>query len=566
MRLFLLTRLRLTLAWHKLWPPGAVKGLLLAGFAAAGILFWAGDFVFFRKIFANLLANESAEGIPRVLLVAVAGKLMGLVLLTTFTLLLFSAAVSALSYLYLDDDLAFLLPLPVARRRLRAQRSAEAAINAGYMVALLLAPVAASYWSLSKAGMGALLLSLAGLGIYLYIPLSLGIVVTVLLARFFPARRLHQVLTVLSVVMLCMLVVLFRMARPEALLNPESSSQVLDVLRSIRMPRESLLPSTWLAEVVVRSAEGEWGRVWPALAKLLGLASGCLGLAAGLLKAFHWKGYSRAQEQQAMRPDGGRAVAGRILLGLALAPVPAGPRARAILKRDLLLFFRDPTQWGQLIILAALVVIYLFNVRYMPSGVAVFKVAVSFWNLATLGLIVASVAGRFAFTAVGSEGRAYFTSRVLPMDVWSYLWAKYLFTAVPLSGLAALTLYGSNRFLGIEGMALYYSVFLAVASSLALSALALCMGSAQPVFDSKNPAKAVMSAWGLGYMFISLSYVGGVIILSARPVAQYYKHLLGRGPEAAYGLPALDVGGVSAVMVLACLLLASWRLKRLEAR
>ena len=114
------------------------------GFAAAGLAFWAGDFIFFRKVFQNLLANEITEEVPRVLLVAVAGKLMGLVLLTTFSLLLFSAAVSALSYLYLDEDLSFLLPLPVGRRGLRAQRSVEASLNAGYMVALLLVPVAAA--------------------------------------------------------------------------------------------------------------------------------------------------------------------------------------------------------------------------------------------------------------------------------------------------------------------------------------------------------------------------------------------------------------------------------------
>ncbi len=562
---FLLTRLRLKMTWHRVWPPTLVRGIFFVAFAVAGGLFGVGDFLFFRRIFGNLLANQVGEGIPRMLLLAVAGKLMGLVLLTTFTLLLFSAAVSALSYLYLDEDLSFLLPLPIARRRLRAQRAAEAAVNAGYMVALLMIPVAVAYWSLSAAGIWALLLSLAALGVYLTIPLSLGISFTVLMARFFPARRLHQVLTVMSVVMLSMLVVLFRMARPEALLNPQSSAEVLEVLRSIRMPSESLLPSTWLAEVVVRSAEGEWAKVWPEVARLGGVAFTCVGFAAALLKVFHWRGYGRAQEQQSMVSGGARARLGDIALRLILAPVPAGPKARAILKRDALLFFRDPTQWGQLIILAALVVIYLFNVRYMPSGVAVFRVAVSFWNLATLGLIVTSVASRFAFTAVGSEGKAYFASRVLPVDVWSYLWAKYLFTAVPLSGLAALTLYGSNRFLGVEGKALYYSVFLAVASSLALSALALCMGSAQPVFDSRNPAKAVMSAWGLAYMFISLLYVGAVLILSARPVYQYYSHLLGRGPEAAYALPAMNVGGMSAVMVLGCLLLAAWRLKRLEA-
>jgi ABC-2 type transport system permease protein len=566
MRPFLLSRLRFTMAGHKLRPLSPVRVLFIVGFAAAGAAFLAGDFLFFRKIFGNLLANAVTEDIPRILLVAVAGKLMGLVLLTTFSLLLFSAAVSALSYLYLDEDLTFLLPLPIPRRRLLAQRSMEAAANAGYMVALLLVPVAVAYWSLSKASAWTLVLSLTSLAVYLCVPLSLGIVFTVLLARFFPARRLHQVLTVLSVVMLCMLVVLFRVARPEALLNPESSSQVLEVLRSIRMPKESLLPSTWVAEVVVRTAEGEWDRVGPALGELGVLSGLCLVLAAACLRTFHWKGYCRAQEQQTLRPGAARARLGKVLLDLLVAPAPAGRAARAILRRDALLFFRDPTQWGQLIILAALVVIYLFNVRYMPSGVAVFKVAVSFWNLATLGLIVSSVAGRFAFTAVGAEGKAYFASRALPIDVWSYLWAKYLFTAVPLSALSALTLYGSNRFLGVEGHALAYSVFLAVCAAMALSALALCLGSAQPIFDARNPAKGVMSAWGLGYMFLSLSYVCVMLVLSARPVYQYYQHLLAKGPDAAYGGPALNVGGLSALVVLVSLLTTSWRLKALEAR
>jgi hypothetical protein len=155
---------------------------------------------------------------------------------------------------------------------------------------------------------------------------------------------------------------------------------------------------------------------------------------------------------------------------------------------------------------------------------------------------------------------------VLPLEVWPYLWAKYLFTAVPLSVLSALTLYGSNRFLGVEGKALLYSVFLAVASALALSALALCMGSVRPIFDARNPAKGVMSAWGLGYMFLSLAYVSVILVFSARPVYQYYRHLLARGPEATYGLPALNVGGLSALVVLASLLMAARRLKRMEAR
>jgi hypothetical protein len=215
----LLLQLRFRMAKHRVWPARPVTWLFLAGFLVLGGLFLLGDFLFFRRIFGNLLDNED---IPRVLLLAVASKLMGLVLLTTFTLLLFSAAVSALSYLYLDEDLALLLALPVRRWHLRVQRALEASLNAGYMVALLLLPVLAAFWSLFPRGWGPLLSGIAGLLLYLSIPLAWGVCLTVLLARFFPARRLHQMLTVLTLVMICLLVVLFRLARPEALLNPES--------------------------------------------------------------------------------------------------------------------------------------------------------------------------------------------------------------------------------------------------------------------------------------------------------------------------------------------------------
>jgi len=558
---FLLFGLRLRMVLHRLLPPRAGTWLLGAAFLLLGALFLLGDYLFFRRIFENLLATEE---VPSVLLVALASKLMALVLLTTLTLLVFSAAVSALSYLYLDEDLGLLLPLPLGRGGLRAYRAGEAGASAGYMVALLLAPVAAAYGNLAEASALSLALDLLGLLAYLAVPLGLGASVTVLLARFFPARRIHQFLTVLTVVMLCLLVVLFRLAKPEALLNPASSDQVVEVLRSFALPGERWLPSTWLAVLVVYGASGDWSRALPGLWRLLLAGGGSAGLLLLLLRLFHARGYHRAQEQAGLQPGAKRPALSRWAVEAGVALAPAGRQGRAVLRRDLLLFFRDPTQWGQLIILAALVVIYLFNVRFLPQEVAVLKVAVSYWNLATLGLIVASVAGRFAFTAVGAEGKAFFSSRTLPLSPAAYLWAKYLFTAVPLSGLSALILYGSNRFLGVGGEAFAFTLFLAVALSLALTAMALALGTAAPVFDARNPARAVMSAWGLAYMFLSLAFVGLVLVLSARPVYRYYAHLVGRGPEADFASASLQVGLLCLSLVLLCLAAAVRRLGRME--
>jgi ABC-2 type transport system permease protein len=555
---YILARLRMIL--HKAWPLTPVRALFWAGFGLFGLLFGAGDFIFFHRIFENLLATE---GIPHALLVAVAAKLMGLVLLTTFTLLIFSAAVSALSHLYLDEDLHLLHVLPLGSLRILAARSAQAATSAGAMVALLLAPVVAAYTFVGQFRFVPLLAGLAGLVLYLAAPLSWGISFTVLMARFFPARRLHQVLTVLTVVMVCLLVVLFRLSNPEILLNPDSGTQLLAALRAVDLPSERALPSAWLAKAVVQASEGRWGLAVPNLLRLAVLAAASLGALGLLLRRFYWRGFGRAQE---MGGGTGEEGAGAIpfLSAAVTVMAPAGRRSRAILRRDVLLFLRDPTQWGQLFILSALVVIYLYNVKQMPSGTAVFRVAVSFWNLATLGLIVGAVAGRFAFSAVGSEGQAYFMSRTLPIPVPSYLWAKFLFTAVPLSAMAVVVLYGSNRFLGVAGEALVYSVFLGLCASVSLSVMALALGCAAPMFNARNPAMAVMSAPGLVYMFLSTLYVGAMIALSAGPVYRYYATLLVEGSAPGYGAAALHVGALSALVVLAGSIFAVRRLRGLE--
>jgi hypothetical protein len=94
--------------------------------------------------------------------------------------------------------------------------------------------------------------------------------------------------------------------------------------------------------------------------------------------------------------------------------------------------------------------------------------------------------------------------------------------------------------------------------------MALALGTAAPVFDARNPARAVMSAWGLAYMFLSLAFVGLVLVLSARPVYRYYAHLVGRGPEADFASASLQVGLLCLSLVLLCLAAAVRRLGRME--
>ena len=78
--------------------------------------------------------------------------------------------------------------------------------------------------------------------------------------------------------------------------------------------------------------------------------------------------------------------------------------SRELVLKELRVFFRDSTQWSQLILLAVLVVVYVVNIRYLPlkgDGMTFFIVnVIPFLNLALSGFVLASIAARFLFPAV----------------------------------------------------------------------------------------------------------------------------------------------------------------------
>ena len=146
-------------------------------------------------------------------------------------------------------------------------------------------------------------------------------------------------------------------------------------------------------------------------------------------------GYSKAQEgaeRKVRRPLRGPAAT-------FLAWLP--PQKREFLFKDMRLFFRDNTQWSQLILLVVLVAIYIFNIKSLPihSGERIpfaLVTIISFLNLGLAGFVLSAVAARFIFPAISLEGRQMWLLRSSPLDPRSMLWSKYWMGTVPLLVLA----------------------------------------------------------------------------------------------------------------------------------
>jgi ABC-2 type transport system permease protein len=274
-------------------------------------------------------------------------------------------------------------------------------------------------------------------------------------------------------------------------------------------------------------------------------------------------GYSKAQEssQRFARGTAAGATARRLFR-------PIGILKRELVLKELRLFFRDTTQWSQLILLGVLVVVYVFNIKYLPlrgEGITFFLVnVIPFLNLVLAGFVLASVAARFIFPTVSLEGRTWWLLRSSPMPLRDLLWAKFWVGTTPLLVLALGIVGVTDALLQVSDFMFAVSVMTIALMTLALSGMALGFGTIFPQFETENAAQIPTSFGGLVFMIASVALIAGVIMLEARPV---YGFLSARF----YGTPTspmemiVGFGGAALLCIAATLVPIEVAQRRLEA-
>jgi ABC-2 type transport system permease protein len=476
--------------------------------ALIGLVFWGAVFGIAYRV---LNYFRSVEEIGNLM----AGKVLGMILLAFLSILLLSNIITALSTFFLAKDLDLLVAAPIGGSRLYLSKLAETIVHSSWMVALLALPIFTAYGIVYRGGPWYPVVALAAFLPYLVIPAVVGTAITLILVNIFPARRTRELLGLMATGTIVIAVVALRFLRPEQLAQPEGFKNLVDYLTVLRTPTSPLLPSEWTAAMIMN-----WllhvGDPWP-IAKLWVVAPVAVALGALLHRRLYHHGFSRAlegAERKIRRP-----LRGPVAGFLRFLP----PSKREFILKDLRLFFRDNTQWSQLILLAVLLMVYLFNIKSLPlhSGERVpFRLVtmISFLNLGLAGFVLSAVAARFIFPAISLEGRQMWLLRSSPLDPQAMLWSKYWIGTVPLLVLALAITVFTNWLLHAGVFMMGVAVGTIVLYTLAASALALSFGTLYPQFGTENAAQIPTSFGGLVYMMSSLSLLAAIIMIEAGPV------------------------------------------------
>lgn len=457
--------------------------------------------------------------------------------LTFLSFLAFSALVTALSTFFLSEDLKLLMAAPIPQDRLFYSRYAKTAGLASWMVVVFLVPVLLAVGSARCAPWSYYLAIPLVVLPFVLIPVGLGSITTLALVNIFPARRARDILMLVGLLFGVTIVLLLRFLRPERLLKIDSLPDVTAFFATLQSPVTPLLPSFWAGESLFAALHG--GADALHLAALWTTAIAFTVLARAAFGRWFFDGFSKAQEARKVR------FTRLLLLDRLSRTLPFAAGTRSLLLKDLKVFLRDTTQWSQLLLLLALVMVYLYNfsvldIERIPYMSRFIKNAYAFVNLGLAAFVLSSVAVRFVFPSVSAEGPAFWIVRSSPVSMRQFLWSKFWTGLLPILVMAEILTVIANEFLAAETELKIVGAVAIFFMSFALVGLATGLGAMYPRFNAENLTQVAGSYGGIAFMVLAVLYILATVGLLAWPTSVYlwYQYRSTPVPGSTYALMA----------------------------
>jgi ABC-2 type transport system permease protein len=485
-------------------------------FLFIGLVFWIGAFLIVYRV---LIYFQSVQDFGDIL----AMKLLSMMIITFFTLLLFSSIINSLSHLYLSRDLSLLHSLPVSIRDIFFSRWLASAFDSSWMVVAFSLPVFLSYGLVYKAGIVFYLMALAAIICLCLIASAVSSLLVLLGAALLPAGKIRTLFVIMGVFLALLLVMVMRMIQPEQLVNPDSFASVVLYLNSMQALSLPYLPTTWITDTVRYSLKNEWNQSFFNLALSVSCFFSLIFFNEIAARVTYFRGFSRAQTtaKRLFAPVKLNGHNWETLLNFLSRP------AKAFAVKEIRSFFRDATQWPQLFLICALIVVYLYNFSVLPLDKSPMKTVYlqnvfSFLNVGLAAFVLSAIAARFVFPAVSMEGEAFWIIQSAPVSMKTFLWIKFFLYYIPLLILSEVLIVASNILLGVTPFMMFLSVLTIFCLVPAVVALAVGLGARYPDFKSENPAMSATSFGGVLFMLLSFGLIALVIMLEAGPVYRIF--------------------------------------------
>ena len=435
-----------------------------------------------------------------------------------FIMLIFSSMVSSISSIYLSEDNEIVFSAPISTVNLFFMRYISGTIYTSWMMIIFSLPIFATYGIVFQTPVTYWFLMVPTLLSITLTSTCLSTLLTIVLVKFFPARHTKDIILYLSLCFGVLIIFLIRLLQPEDMVYYDKYGHLVDYLSKISKPVAPYLPASWASNFLslyLLDLEIDW-----LLFSLLLLTPMVLYiLGEWCMKVWFFSGYSKSQESF----GGTHRFAKKQLYKPGIW--------KWIFNKESKVFLRDSVEWSQLFMIAALVVIYLYNFKLLPIEQGALSEQfiinlISFLNIGLAGFIMTALSARFVFSSIGSEGGAFYHIKSSPISLRRFLLYKYFFYAIPFTILSLTLIIMSNRILQVEGPMWWISVSTNLFITWVVVGLALAFGSIYADFKAENKTVAMGSMGAIIFLLSATAFQIIIIFVGANPIYRIMKRWL----------------------------------------
>jgi ABC-2 type transport system permease protein len=444
-------------------------------------------------------------------------RLMYVLFAFLFGLLLLSNLVISYTNLFRNRETAFLLTLPVSTQTIFRWKFIESTVLASWAFIFLIAPLLTAFGLVRGVPWHFYVVTLLLIALFIVLPSVIGAALAIVIGRFLDRRNFQIAIVGIAVALLAFAAFWWKTQAVDNELLDKRTLEALDqLLAKTRFTMFPFLPSYWLSSSVLQWAEGILrGSAFFAVV----LLSNTLFFGSIAFTRFGNIFYDTASAVQSragsnfklnfFRSKNKNQYSAGLLEKISAKISWFDRDARALAVKDIRMFWRDTTQWGQSVMLFGLLGVYIINLRnFTHELTSPFWVnLVAYLNLGACSLNLATLTTRFVFPQFSLEGQRLWIVGMSPMGLARVVKVKYWLASLAslLATLSLITLSCWLLKMTWDRIAFFGAVVTAM--TFTLNGVAVGLGVLYPNLKEANPSKIVSGFGGTLCLVLSSLYI-----------------------------------------------------------
>ena len=428
-------------------------------------------------------------------------------------------SVTAFSAFFRSEELEYLFTLPLDAKKIFIFKFAENFFRSSTPMFLLGGSALLAYGTYFNLSIVEYLLIIFGIALpFVFMAAGLGTLILYIIVRISTLFSPKLIITTAILLTLIGSGSYFQSVHPvqqvQEIIKYYPNFENHPAIARAKVGEVAFVPSTWVASALFSIVDGNTASAFNNISVLI-LA--CIGLVI-ILYTVSGRGYYilwldiQGKEWLIKKPN--NSAQSNFLLNLKL---PFTKRVEAFLKRDLLMFIRDPSQWGHMILFMVLLLIFIANMSglnlYMSDPVRMTLLFIA--NYIFGGFFLVSLAVRFVFPLMSQEGQAFWMIKSAPLSMRFLLSYKGIISCaillsigLPLLGITSNALSTSNN---LQMITLTFTILATLITTL----LSLATGAWFANLKEKSAIRAASSRGATVAFLVTMFYlVGGSSLLS----------------------------------------------------